>query len=64
MIITKCDRCGKEMQNMDDVYIVQTGLWSAPYLSTDRWELCRNCVWDIRKFITTKAQERPYPERI
>lgn len=42
MTITKCDRCGKEIPDMNGVYIVEGGAWNRP-TKRKRIELCEWC---------------------
>lgn len=44
MTITKCDKCGAEIPSMDDVFIVQFGLWRSPQIRPTTYELCPNCA--------------------
>ena len=42
MTITRCDRCGKEMISMNDVFIVDGRPWNRPS-QVHRMELCEWC---------------------
>ena len=44
MTITKCDKCGVEIPTMDEVHIVQFGMWSSPHIKPRNYELCEKCA--------------------
>ena len=57
MTIIKCDRCGREMGNMNDVFMVQGYKYSKPSreVKYDLCEWCFRCVTD--EVINGKARE-------
>ena len=45
MTVIKCDRCGKEIQNPDDVFIVEAGFRGYQKMCRpDRYDLCKDCA--------------------
>ena len=57
LTIVKCDRCGREMMNMDEVFMVQGYKYSKPSREV-KYELCEwcfRCVTD--EVINGKARE-------
>ena len=42
LTIIKCDRCGREMMNMDEVFVMQGYKYSKPSIEF-KYELCEWC---------------------
>lgn len=56
MTIIKCDRCGNEIQNPDDVFIVEAGFRG--YQKTyrpDRYDLCNYCAETLKIWLHSEG---------
>lgn len=45
MTVIKCDRCGKEIRDPNDVFIVEAGFRGYQQICRpDRYDLCKDCA--------------------
>lgn len=56
MIVCKCDRCGKEIQDMHSAMIVQIGAYYPGTKKPTQYELCGWCASEVGLFINRHVE--------
>ena len=56
LTIVKCDRCGREMMNMDEVFVMQGYKYSKPSIKFK----CELCEWCFRCIVDEVANDKAH----